>query len=73
MATCEMVEAWYRWVDSRQGFVVLDGGLGHMLSVRENDLSTGSMWSGRLLFTKPEEVSNCTLYNTVNIMMLASR
>lgn len=58
------LEDWYHWVDQLPSPVLLDGGLGHVLSERGNDLSVGSTWSGRLLVTNPDEVRE----NARNIM-----
>lgn len=52
-----MSTEWYRWVDSQPGHVILDGGLGFILSQKGNDLNQGSLWSGRVLVEKPQEVS----------------
>lgn len=60
------VEEWYYWVDSMPSFVLLDGGLGHVLSERGNNIETGSLWSGRLLITCPEEVSQRGLKFTLS-------
>lgn len=51
-----MRKEWEQWICSQETRVILDGGLGEILQTRGNDISTGSLWSGRLLVTKPEEV-----------------
>lgn len=57
------MDQWYQWVDSFPTFVVLDGGLGYVLSERGNNLDLGSMWSARLLVTRPEEVRLIQIYH----------
>lgn len=47
---------WQRWVDAFPSFVLLDGGLGHVLSERGNNMSSNSLWTGQLLLSNKEEV-----------------
>lgn len=57
---------WYQWVDQFSSIVLLDGGLGHILSERGNDISEEGLWSGCLLITGKHEVSVRELFLSLN-------
>lgn len=50
------VAQWYAWMDTEKHPVILDGGLGELVQKRGNDILSGSLWSGQLIKTNPNEV-----------------
>lgn len=58
--TSEYISRWREWVGTHPGAIVLDGGLGHTLVERGNDLNVGKLWSGRLVVVDHDEVRSST-------------